>query len=118
MKSLRELRRLKSRDYMKNTELLRTAILKSTASIAVLARRLASCVQSVAERRKEIIMDVIFISDRDTDTERVCGTCGLLKPVSEFYKDGKYSNGKIRYRRDCKECYKKARLTGGGKHDN
>lgn len=52
----------------------------------------------------------LFIADRDTDTERVCGTCGKLKPVTDFYKDGKYSNGKTRYRRDCKDCYKMTRV--------
>ena len=51
-----------------------------------------------------------YISEQDTDTHRVCGCCGELKPVQEFYKDGKDKNGKIRYRRDCKECYKKTRI--------
>ena len=53
----------------------------------------------------------LFISERDTDTERVCGCCGATKPVTEFYKDGKYSDGRIRYRRDCKECYKATRMS-------
>jgi hypothetical protein len=52
----------------------------------------------------------LFIADKDTDTERVCGTCGERKPVECFYKDGKYPNGTTRYRRDCKECYKSTRL--------
>lgn len=52
----------------------------------------------------------LFVADKDTDTHRVCGTCGELKPVECFYKDGKYSNGKVRYRRDCRDCYKKTRL--------
>lgn len=52
-----------------------------------------------------------FISNHDTDTHRVCGTCGKLLPVSDFYKDGKDSQGKVRYRRDCKSCYKLTRLT-------
>lgn len=51
-----------------------------------------------------------YISDRDTSTHRVCGTCNKLKPVSDFYKDGKDREGNIRYRRDCKECYKKTRI--------
>ena len=51
----------------------------------------------------------LFIADMDTDTERVCGTCGQRKPVTEFYKDGK-RNGKVRYRRDCKDCYKVTRV--------
>ena len=52
----------------------------------------------------------LFISDMDTDTHRVCGTCGEKKSVEEFYRDGKYPNGKIRYRRDCKDCYKQTRI--------
>lgn len=57
-------------------------------------------------------MDIkeLFISDRDTETERVCGTCGKLLPVTDFYKDGKYSDGRVRYRRDCKVCYKNTRI--------
>ena len=51
-----------------------------------------------------------YVSNRDTDTHRVCGTCGELKPVSEFYRDGKDRNGNVRYRRDCKDCYKKTRI--------
>ena len=51
-----------------------------------------------------------YISDHDTDTHRVCGTCGKLKPVSDFYKDGLDSKGNVRYRRDCKDCYKKVRV--------
>lgn len=52
----------------------------------------------------------LFVATRDTDTHRVCGTCGELKPVECFYKDGKDHNGKVRYRRDCRDCYKRARL--------
>ena len=51
-----------------------------------------------------------FVATKDTDTHRVCGTCGQLKPVEEFYKDGHDRNGKPRYRRDCKECYKVTRI--------
>ena len=51
-----------------------------------------------------------YIGEHDTDTHRICGTCGKLKPVDAFYKDGRYSNGKTRYRRDCRECYKKQRM--------
>lgn len=51
-----------------------------------------------------------YVSDKDTDTDRVCGTCQMLKPVTEFYKDGKDSHGDPRYRRDCKDCYKDTRL--------
>ena len=52
----------------------------------------------------------LFIAEQDTETHRVCGTCNQLKPVEEFYRDGKYSNGKVRYRRDCKDCYKMTRV--------
>ena len=51
-----------------------------------------------------------YIGNRDTDTHRVCSACGELKPVEEFYKDGKDSHGNVRYRRDCKECYKQLRI--------
>lgn len=50
-----------------------------------------------------------YIGARDTDTHRVCSCCGELKPVEEFYRDGKDSHGNIKYRRDCKECYKTQR---------
>ena len=52
----------------------------------------------------------MFIASNDTETHRVCGTCNELKPLSEFYKDGKDSSGSVRYRRDCKQCYKRTRL--------
>lgn len=39
---------------------------------------------------------------------KVCGVCGQLKPIAEFYKNGKGPSGKYRYRRDCKQCYNKA----------
>lgn len=52
----------------------------------------------------------LFIAEQNTDTQRICGTCGQIKSVDEFYRDGKDSNGNVRYRRDCKDCYKKARL--------
>ena len=51
-----------------------------------------------------------YIGERDTDTHRVCGTCGELKSVDAFYKDGRDKNGKVRYRRDCRDCYKKQRI--------
>jgi len=41
---------------------------------------------------------------------RLCGTCGETKPLSEFYKDGKDKEGNVKYRRDCKECYRITRL--------
>ena len=52
----------------------------------------------------------MFVSDKDTETHRVCGTCNELKPVEDFYKDGKDNHGDIKYRRDCKECYKATRI--------
>lgn len=55
----------------------------------------------------------MYIADLDTEYTRVCGTCGKSKNLSEFYKDGKDSKGNVKYRRDCKDCYKKARMSGG-----
>ena len=52
----------------------------------------------------------MFVSDKDTETHRVCGTCGELRPIEDFYKDGKDNHGNIKYRRDCKECYKVTRF--------
>ena len=52
----------------------------------------------------------IFIGEQDTATHRVCGTCGKLKPVEAFYKDGRDSSGNVRYRRDCRECYENTRI--------
>lgn len=46
----------------------------------------------------------------DTENERTCGTCMERKPTDEFYKDGTSSDGKPRYRRDCKDCYRRSRL--------
>ena len=39
---------------------------------------------------------------------KVCGMCGELKPIEEFYRNGKGPSGKYRYRRDCKKCYNQA----------
>lgn len=58
----------------------------------------------------EEALDPVYIGAHDTDTHRVCGTCGQLKPVDAFYKDGKDSHGNVRYRRDCRDCYKKQRI--------
>ena len=41
---------------------------------------------------------------------RMCGTCGETKPLSEFYRDGKDKEGNVKYRRDCKDCYRITRL--------
>lgn len=50
-----------------------------------------------------------YLCARDTDTHRVCSACGELKPVEEFYRDGKDRHGNVKYRRDCKDCYKTQR---------
>lgn len=57
-------------------------------------------------------MDELFeyIGDGDTSDSRVCGACGKSKPFDEFYKDGKDKFGNVKYRRDCKDCYKKIRV--------
>lgn len=52
----------------------------------------------------------MFVATNDTDTHRVCGMCGQLKSVDNFYKDGIDKEGVQRYRRDCKDCYKAARM--------
>ena len=52
-----------------------------------------------------------FVALNDTETHRVCGCCNESRPIEAFYKDGKDSNGKGRYRRDCKDCYKKTRIS-------
>jgi len=48
--------------------------------------------------------------DRMDKAVRTCGTCGEIKPLSEFYKDGKDKEGNVKYRRDCKDCYRITRL--------
>jgi hypothetical protein len=52
-------------------------------------------------------LDDLFVTT--DDKYRICSECGERKHVSEFYKDGK-RNGLIRYRRDCKNCYRKKRI--------
>ena len=73
-------------------------------------RALVRDTNNIIQEVKHMPIPFEYISDYDTDTERVCGTCGELKPLTAFYKDGKYSNGKDRYRRDCKDCYKMRRF--------
>lgn len=41
---------------------------------------------------------------------RKCGMCGETKSVDNFYRDGKDGRGNIRWRRDCKDCYKVTRM--------
>lgn len=36
---------------------------------------------------------------------RECTVCGVVKPLTEFPKNGKDKDGNARYRNDCKECY-------------
>ena len=55
-------------------------------------------------------MSVDFLSNKDTETHRVCGSCNELKLNADFYRDGKDNHGKTRYRRDCKDCYKRTRI--------
>ena len=54
--------------------------------------------------------NVHYIMSRDTLTHRVCSTCGELKEVKDFYKDGTTPAGAVKYRRDCKDCYKQTRI--------
>ena len=56
-------------------------------------------------------IDEAFIGQNDTEHTRVCGTCRVLKPNEDFYRDGKDRKGNIRYRRDCKACYKLTRTS-------
>lgn len=47
----------------------------------------------------------------ETEPTRKCGCCEEDKPVSEFYRDGTTPEGVVKYRRDCKECYKQTRIS-------
>lgn len=42
---------------------------------------------------------------------RTCGNCSKELPIEMFYRDGLDSGGNIKYRRDCKECYRTTRFT-------
>jgi len=35
-----------------------------------------------------------------------CNTCGIEKPLTQFYKNGIDQDGNVRLRADCKTCYK------------
>ena len=61
-------------------------------------------------KQKEFADSFVFLADSDTETHRTCGICEELKPNSDFYKDGTYRDGTVKYRRDCKQCYKKSRI--------
>jgi hypothetical protein len=39
-------------------------------------------------------------TDEDTDI-KFCKTCGLPKPIDEYYRNGNYADGRLP---DCKEC--------------
>jgi len=63
----------------------------------------------------------LFASSTADEGHRVCGTCGIQRPLEDFYKDGTDKDGKVKYRRDCKDCYKRtrmqeAKLKKGAKH--
>ena len=47
----------------------------------------------------------------DTDKTRTCGTCEKPLGIDKFYKDGTDKDGNPKYRRDCKDCYRRTRLT-------
>lgn len=38
--------------------------------------------------------------------EQECTKCGALKPLSEFYSNGCFADGVVKYRSACKECVK------------
>lgn len=46
----------------------------------------------------------------DTDTTRTCGICKKQLAFNHFYRDGHDKHGNIRYRRDCKNCYRTTRM--------
>jgi hypothetical protein len=50
-------------------------------------------------------------SGRCSMETRTCGHCEQALPLDQFYKDGKDNHGVVRYRRDCKDCFRKTRLT-------
>ena len=57
-----------------------------------------------------LAQSVAILDARGDEMVRMCGTCGETKPLSEFYKDGKDKEGNVKYRRDCKDCYRITRL--------
>lgn len=38
---------------------------------------------------------------------KTCTKCSIEKPISEFFKSGKYKSGKLKIRGDCKSCCNK-----------
>lgn len=64
-------------------------------------------------------LEQLFTDRKITDGMRLCGTCGKVKPVSEFYRDGTdRKTGEPKYRRDCKECYKATRMQADRRRNN
>lgn len=55
------------------------------------------------------MMEDAFV-DNSEKSERLCSVCNELKPLTDFYKDGTASDGSVRYRRDCKLCYRATRI--------
>lgn len=58
------------------------------------------------------VFETIDIVDPITGEKlRHCLTCNRNLSVSDFYLDGKNSKGEPKYRRDCKDCYRRTRLS-------
>lgn len=58
---------------------------------------------------KEFAMTIEALTEVPASS-RICGSCEETKDLTEFYKDGTDPEGIVRYRRDCKECYKITRM--------
>lgn len=54
-------------------------------------------------------MFVATVIPEDTDTHRYCVDCKEMLHYDDFYKDGRKSDGSVRYRRECKSCYSRKR---------
>lgn len=46
-----------------------------------------------------------FTAEMIGDYHKRCSFCGEVKPISAFAKNGVDSDGRARYRDDCKQCY-------------
>lgn len=53
----------------------------------------------------------MFVAPIDSDEYRTCGTCGERKAHNMFYRDGNNKDGSPKFRRDCKDCYRKTRMS-------
>lgn len=51
----------------------------------------------------------MFENEEVNNDVRLCYSCDKELPLDKFFKDGFYKDGSQRYRRDCKDCYKKVR---------